>query len=401
MQLITAFRNLFRNIRRSTAILLTIALGIAALFSFDGFNIGIMNQYRDNTIHARYGDGQINEAGYRNQVYQKPWEHWIANWKELESFLKNQPTVQHVFPRVTFYALLTNGKQTISGLGQGIDGNEESKFFNALNIEQGVTLRNEPDGILLGIGLARALNVNPGDVVTVLGNTINGTINGLDLIVTGIFHTGSQDFDNSVFRIPLKSAMELLDTDKVESVALGLRHLDDWNETQKVVENKFPQLEATPFSVLDKVYYQHSVDWLKSQFYVIQIIILTIVLLGIFNSVSTSILERKSEIGNLRANGESIFDVVKLLLYEGLALGIIGSLLGILIALFINYTLLKNGILMPPAPGLTRQFHVMIELQPATALFDALLGILTAFFATLFVGIRVARTPIGQALKSV
>ena len=74
-------------------------------------------------------------------------------------------------------------------------------------------------------------------------------------------------------------------------------------------------------------------DWLNAQFGVIQIIIVTIVVLGIFNTVSTGVLERKQEIGTLRANGESRYDVMRLLCLEGLALGVLGAALGIIVAL--------------------------------------------------------------------
>lgn len=400
MLLLMAFRNLFRNIRRTIAVLLTVALGMGALFLFDGFNVGIMSQYRDNTIHAHYGHGQINTRGYRDQVYEKPWDHWITNWDELKPFLLSLPGVEYVFPRISFYALLTNGKVTISGVGQGVVGEDESQFFNALNVVAGETLSNQAEGILLGRGLARALDNKPGDTVTILANTIYGTINGIDLSTTGIFHTGSQDFDDRIFRIPLKQAQLLLDTDRIESVALGLKSLEDWGPVSKAIEKRFPELETVPFAVLDEVYYQHSVDWLKSQFKIIQIIILTIVLLGIFNSVSTAILERKQEIGNLRANGESVTDIMGLLAFEGATLGFIGSILGIIFALLINFTFLRKGILMPPAPGLTRQFHVMIELQPDMAFYTILIGTFTALIATLIAGIRVAKMPIGDALRS-
>ena len=58
---------------------------------------------------------------------------------------------------------------------------------------------------------------------------------------------------------------------------------------------------------MDKIYYQHSVDFLKSQFGLILTIILVIVLLGVFNTVSLSVLDRRHEIGVLRANGESLY----------------------------------------------------------------------------------------------
>lgn len=401
MQGLIAFRNLFRNVRRTLAVVLTVAFGVGALFSFDGFNHGILNQYRDNTIHARYGHGQITTAGYRNKVYEKPWEHWILNWPEIRAFLEKQPEVQYVFPRVSFFGLLTNGNITVSGLGQGIEALSESEFFNTLNVVSGKVLTQEEEGVMLGSGLARSLDVSPGDRITVLANTIYGTINGVDLVVTGIFHTGTQEFDDRIFRLPLKQALGLLDTDRIESVSLGLRHLEDWKSVAQTFQSAFPDMEAVPFAVLDEVYYQHSVDWLHAQFQVIRVIILTIVLLGIFNSVSTSILERKQEIGNLRANGESIGEVIGLLCYEGVVLGAFGSIFGLVLSLVINGTVLAQGILMPPAPGLTRQYHVFIELQPETAVLTFFLGVAAAIVATLIAGLRVARMPIGDALRSI
>lgn len=401
MLIVVALRNLLRNPRRTFAVLLTVAIGVGSIFLFHGFNTGIMNQYRANAIHARYGHGQVNTDGYREKVFEKPWEHWIQNAEEVQKDLLAIDGVEQVFPRVEFFSLLTNGRVTVSGRGQGIDGPQEAKFFYTLNIEKGETLSDQKEGILLGRGLARALDVKPGDRVTVLGNTIDGSINGLDLTMTGYFHTGSREMDDVMFRIQLDQAQTLLDTKRVETIALGLRNLEDWDRVAAEIERKHPELEAVPFAVLDKVYYQHSVDWLKQQFAVIQIIILTIVLLGILNTVATAILDRKQEIGNLRANGESFGDVMKMLAWEGLALGALGSAFGLVLTLGVVYGALGNGLLMPPAPGLTRQFVVFIELQPEMALITFLMGLATASVGTMLAGWRVARMPIGQALRSV
>lgn len=400
MLVLVAFRNLFRNPRRTLAIVLTVAFGTSALLLFDGFNNGVMNEYRDNTIHAHYGHGQINTKGYLDKVYEKPWEHWIDNWDEVEAYIKSQNGVDYVFPRMNFFALLTNGDITVSGLGQGIDAEAEAEFFYSMNIEEGEMLSHQPDGVILGKGLARSLDVKPGDTITVLSNTIYGTINGVDLTVTGIFHTGSREFDDRIFRIPLKEAQTLMDTDLIESVSVGLAELDDWNNVADAITGQYQQLEATPFAVLDEVYYQHAVDWLNSQFDFILTIIVTIVLLGIMNTTSTAILERKQEIGNLRANGESVADIMRLLAWEGLALGLFGAIAGVAVALILDATLLHDGILMPPAPGLTRQFQVGIEIQVSMVFMTILMGTVTALAATLLAGQKVARMPIGDALRS-
>lgn len=396
-----AIRNLLRNVRRSLTVGITVALGTSSLFIFHGFNAGIMNQYRENTIHSRFGHGQINRKGYREKVFEKPWDHWLDHWEDLREKLLKVPGVTQLFPRIEFFSLLTNGRITISGKGQGIDGVEEAKFFYTLNIESGETLSSQEDGILLGRGLARSLDVKPGDRVTALANTVYGSMNAIDLTVTGVFHTGAKEFDDKVFRIPIKQAQIMLDTPKIESVALGLRSVEDWKNIERAVTDHFPDLEATPFAVLDRVYYQHAIDWLDSQFGVIEGIILAIVILGIFNTVATGILERKQEIGNLRANGESVLDIMRLLAWEGIALGVLGAFAGILLAILLNHTILREGILMPPAPGLTRVFPVKIELQTMMALKTFLMGLACALVGTVAAGIRVARMPIGEALRSV
>jgi putative ABC transport system permease protein len=334
-----AMRNLLRNPRRTVAVLLTIAAGTGSLFLFHGFNTGIMNQYRDNTIHARFGHGQVNTRGYRDQAFPAPWEHWIADWQAVCDRLRKAPGVEFLFPRLGFAALLSNGRVTVSGRGEAIDGAEESRFFTTLNVIEGATLAGQPDGILVGRGLARALEAHPGGKLTVLVQDARGGLERAELTVAGVFHTGLREIDDTLFRIPLTHGQQLVGTDRVELIALGLRSVADWDGVQKVIDEEFPSLEAAPFAVLDKVYYQHSVDWLAAQFAVIRLIILVIVVLGIFNTVSVSVLERRQEIGNLRANGESVAEVMWLLALEGAALGVLGAALGIAIALGVDATI--------------------------------------------------------------
>lgn len=399
MLFFVAIRNILRNKRRSLAIVCTVAMGATALFTFHGFNIGIMNQYRDNSIHARYGHGQIHTRGYLDTVYEKPWEHWIPDYESVATELAALPGVDKIFPRVSFFALLSNGQVSVSGQGQGIEGASEASFFYTLNVTRGLPLTDQKDGIMLGEGLASALNVKPGDIVTVLTNTVHGSLNGADLVVTGVFHTGSKEFDDRIFRIQLSQAKSLLDTDKIENVAIGLKNLQDWDSVARTFHAG--SLEAVPFAKLDEVYYQHSVDWLDAQFQVIEVIIVAIVLLGIVNTASQMILERKREIGNLRVNGESVFDVMRLIALEGLALGLLGALLGLGFACLVNVTLLRQGIVMPAAPGITRQFAVFVELQPFMAVKTAGVCILVTVVSTLVAAKALLAMPPAGLLRSV
>ncbi len=398
--LLLAFRNLFRNTRRTMAIVLTVGLGAGALFAFEGFIEGVLKDYRHNTIHAHYGNGQINTKGYRETVYQEPWKHWIKNPKQMKRYLKTIDGIEYIFPRVTFSALLSNGKVTANGQGQGIDARKEADFFYSLNVEEGRTLSTQKNGILLGKGLAEALGVKPGNKVTVMTKATDDKMSKVELIVTGIFHTGAVEFDSRIFRIQIAQAQSLLKTKSIESISLGLKTHDDWERISQEITDRYPRLDATPFNVLDAVYYQHSVDWLNAQFAIVQIIILSIVLLGIFNTISASILERKQEIGNFRANGESVFAIMKLIVSEGLILGLLGSGIGLALTYAMVMGFLNEGILMPAGPGLTKQFYIKFSFDQAMVISTMTLSTISAVVAATLAGIRVSKMPIAKALRS-
>ena len=399
MLLKIAFKNLSRQKTRTLAVLITVALGISSLMIYHGFNTGIMNQYRENTIHARYGHGQINTKGYRDTIWEKPWEQWMESSDPALEELSKSTLVQNVFPRLSFYALVNNGSRSISGLGEGGIGKIEAPFFNTINIVKGENLSTEEDGIVMGKGLAEALGLDIGDRVTILVNTVDGSLNGLDFYVTGIFHSGMKYFDDVFFKIQLDKAQGLLDTTKIEYAAIGLHKLEDWPKLAEEMK-KFPNIEATAFNVLDKVYYQNSVDFLQAQFNFILVVIFTIVVLGIFNTVSTIIMERKNEIGNLRANGESKNEIMVLILAEGFLLGFIGTVVGIILAYLMNFTILANGIKMPPGPGITRQFITHVELQPYFIFVCLAIGILSTLIGSYLAGRKVIKMPISDLLRN-
>lgn len=394
-----AFRNLFRNIRRSIAILLTVAFGSAALFLFQGFIHGVLSQFKENSVHTQYGHAQINVKGYRETRFEEPWKHWINERGEVERELSQRKEVSHTFPRVSFGALLKHKKSSISGFGQGIDAVKENEFFHSLNFIEGENLADQPNGIVLGKGLADALNVHVGDKVQVYVQSVKGSFGKGTCTVVGIFHTGSSEFDGRTFRIQLNQAQSMLRTSSLEHITLGLQDENAFSTLKQEIEEKFPHLEATYFEDLDKIYYKHSVDWLNSQYTIVQGIILSIVLLGIFNTISSAILERRQEIGNLRANGESKRDIISLVLTEGAILGAIGVAVGIAVSYIFSSILFSQGVMMPPGPGSTRQFAVQFSFTPVMILQTIGLSLLSCLVASYFAGRKVSRLPIASALR--
>ena len=393
-----ASRNLLRNPGRSFVMMATVAIGVAALFMLDGLNYGTAQQYRYYAIHLKYGHGQLNTHGYRGQTFEKPWDHWIDQPGELLAALRGMPEVAHVFPRVVFYGMLSNGHLSITGKGLGGDYKEEAEFFNYPSMIEGEPLAGQPDGVALGVGLARALAAKVGTNLTLLASTVDGTNNSTVLRVVGVFHTGMKDFDDHCFRLQLATTRQLLDTERIESIAIGLKDDSGWDAFARKVGTRFPALDATAFEILDKVYYQTTIDWLNAQFAATLLIVVVIIMLGITNTISYTVLERREEIGNLRANGDAASDVMTLLLYEGVLSGVVGATLGLVGAYLINTLILPHGLEFPPAPGFTRPFYHIIELRLQWALYAAAIGVGVAALATLLAGWRQVSLPIAQLL---
>ncbi len=394
-----SLRNVFRNRYRSLYAIATIAMGAMGLSLFMGFNRGLVNQYRANTIRARWGHGQLFAHGYWGAAHARPWEKWIEDPGPLMEGLRRLPGVQEVFPRVTLNAMLVAHGQAMAGQGEGVDGVAEARFFDQLNYVEGDDFKEHPRGIVLGQRLAQGLGVKVGDELQIVAHSPEGRTRRAVVMVTGIFQTGSHEFDTRAFRVPLALAQNLLATNRAECIAVALTQVRDWPAFARTVDAELPQLEAIPFDELDKVYYRHAVDWLDAQFAFIRSIILLVVFLAIFNVISVTVSERTSEMATLRANGDSRLEIALSHVLEAAALGIIGGALGLAGGWSLTLGPLRQGVAMPPAPGITRSFRILLEPIPGDAWQVVLLCVATAVVGCLLPVWRATRMPIAEALR--
>ena len=120
----TSWLNVTTDKKRSIISVCTLAMGVFGILFLQSFFSGLIQMHAENSIRSRHGHGQVNIAGYLNHNYEKPWEHWISNADTIQRKIKAIPGVVEVFPRVQFFALLSNGKTSVAGRGQGVIGNK-------------------------------------------------------------------------------------------------------------------------------------------------------------------------------------------------------------------------------------------------------------------------------------
>lgn len=303
--------------------------------------------------------------------------------------------------RLNFSGLLNNGKSDLPIIGEGVEPSHEVKLGSSVQITEGRQLNDEDTfGILLGKGVAQALQLKPGDPVTLLINTLDGALNSLDFQVTGIFQSFSNDFDARAVRIPLAAAQELLGTQGVNALVISLKHTE---ETDHIAAQLKQSLESSGLEVKTWVelndFYEKTVEMYKGQFGVLQIIILIMVLLSVANSVNMSIFERVGEFGTMMALGNDSHQVFRLIISENLLLGLIGGGLGVGTGILLATAISAIGIPMPPPPNADLGYIARIQIVPSVLLLALGIGFTATVLAAILPARHVSRIPVVDALR--
>src|SRR5205807_172092 len=106
-----------------------------------------------------------------------------------------------------------NGRSSYPVVGEGIEAEKEAKLGTYLVLVEGRALASRDRyGALVGAGVARAMNLKPGSVVSLIAPTVDEAMNTLDVEVVGTFQSFSKDYDDRENKLPLATALELLDT---------------------------------------------------------------------------------------------------------------------------------------------------------------------------------------------
>jgi len=399
-----ACRNAMRNRRRSLVTLAITATGTAAALLGGGFALYTYQSLaqasaRDTGHLVLAAPGQFD--GNDNM----PLEHGLAGSKQLTRELLAQPRVTRVLPRLQFSGLVSNGEKSEIFLGTGVDARQEFLVKGPfMKVEEGALLDDGPaagPGIVLGKGLAHILNAHPGTSLTLMSTTTAGSLNAVDVTVTGIVSSGISDIDKRLAMVELSTAQRLLVSDKVSYLSVYLDELEQSDALGAAWRKQYAgKLEVRTW--LDQALFYQSVKGLYNRIFgFLGVIVLVIVLFAIANTLSMAVLERTREIGTLRAMGTTPGEVTRLFSLEGLVLGGGGALCGMVLAAGMSMALLVLGLQMPPPPGRTGGYPLVVAISPVLYVSSALAVTLLATVASFLVSRKAANQSVVEALAHV
>jgi ABC-type lipoprotein release transport system permease subunit len=343
MLLKLAWRNIWRNSRRSMIILLSVIVGLVAIVLYDSISIGMIRQMLDNQIGAHVSHIQIHKKGFSdNKIIQ----NYIPDPEKVESAVKNNPHIQHYCKRVITFGIVSSAISSSGVSLIGIDPEEEEQVTKIKkSIIEGGYLSGKKHEIVIGEKLAEKLEVGVGDKVVAMASALSGNIGSDMFRVVGIYRTFSSEFDKTHIYISLPNAREMLELENnVSEFAIIIDNLDQQQQVKSRLEDALNEnyevltyKELLPLLVMQVDVYQESI-------FIFYAIIAVAMIFGIINTMLMSVFERIQEFGVLMAVGMKNRRLFWMILLEAFFLGALGTGIGFVFSYLLYLPLSNSGI---------------------------------------------------------
>jgi putative ABC transport system permease protein len=405
--LLLAFRNVFRNRRRTFLTLVVVAGGVAGLLLVGGFFSFMFMSLRENTIRNGLGHLQIYNANYLRRDETRALENGLDDWRHIAVLVSGQQHVRGATPRIEFSGMVSNGMKSSVFMGSAIDPGAERAMGFAPSLTAGRDLDGGSTGAneaLLGAGLARSMNVKVGDGLTVLAVTANGALNGIDIDVVGIVTTGFKEMDDRLLRITVPAAQRLLETERVTKLVVGL---DSTSRTDQVYGEissraaRFPQEIAIKKWIELATFYRQVRVLFSGIFLFLGVIVFFMVVMSSANTLLMAMSERTREIGTMLAMGTPRSWIIGLFLLEAVITGVGGALAGVAGGNVLGALLNRANLQLPPPPGSTVSMAFRVLHEPALMVGASVLVVFTLALASVLPAIRASRLQIAEALAHI
>ncbi len=396
-----ALRNLFRHHSRTLATLFAIGLGVASMILAGGFVKDILIQLGEATIHSQTGHIQLATPAYWTSRSHTSDSLMIENPATAKQVLKSVPEIDQVASRINFVGMVSNGKRDLAIVGEGIEPDGERKIGSFIHFTEGRPLdQTDINSMVIGQGIARSLNLEVGNSVTLILSLSQGAINTMELQIVGIFQSFSKEFDARAIRIPLAATQELLDTKSAHLLVITLNQTKETDSVAAAIRTSVKDQGLTVKTWREiSDFYEKTVQLYDAQFGVLRLIIFLMVLLSVANSINMTLYERTREFGTLLALGNRPQTIFKLIMAETALLGLTGACLGMVVGCGIAYIVSAIGIQMPPPPNSNLGYTALIRLEPIQVLTSCTVGFGATVFAAMYPAHRATKINIVDALR--
>lgn len=343
-----AFRNLLRYRRRTLLTSSLIAFGVVLVIVFGGLAISFRSQMIGTITNGSMGDLQIHATGYVESIDNTPLHLFLADsqYATVRRALEGMGEVEAFSPRIKFGAMISNYAQTSNIRLTAIRPDREMRTVTDLakriSRTDGAPEIVQRGEVVVPATLMKGLGLRVGDDIVLIATNREGSVNGIPVRVGGVIESvvGPTGKDGYVH---IDDAINLLrmDQSEINEVAVKLKSFDELKTSAETLRKSFAASnvsaevhtweQLSPFATIARI-----VDLLVL---VVKFILISIVLVSILNIMTMSVFERVSEIGTIAAMGTPPARIRLMFLIEGLAMGLVSTIVGTVIGVGIIWAL--------------------------------------------------------------
>ncbi len=314
----------------------------------------------------------------------------IENWESLETKI-NDKQITAISPVVQAELMLLYEKKVAGTICQGIELSKHDKItFLLSRIYIGAPTNEElKDGIILGSDLALALGVNWGDEVT-LSSPIADQPTPFGLMprsktfkVVGLFYTGLPEYDMKYSYTDLHTLQKFQNMGN-QITYFGIKTVSPHSSLG--VAKRLRQKLADSYTILDwREFEKHLFTAIKFEKKVMFLVLILIFLIAAFNMIGNYlklISQKRQDIGILKSFGATRKDVMKIFLYNGVFIYLIGTVAGFIVALGLLFAQLKWKFIHIPISGMPFQ-ALPVKIEIIDLILVALVSLVITLVTTL------------------
>jgi len=337
-----AWRNIWRNKRRTLIVMLSIIVSVSVLLLVDTLSVGMVKQMLDNKINIHISHIQVHKKGFKDD---KTVKNYIPDDLKVEKAITETKEIKSYSKRIITYGMINSAYNSSSAIIVGVQPDKEKSITIISNsISKGRYLENENE-ILLSKKLAQKLNVEIGDKVVLMVSDVDGNISSELFRVVGLYESPYSEFDKLHVYIVIQDAQKILKLDdKVIEFAIIVKDSKYVNHVKERLVQKLGDLyevltyaDVAPFiSIMLDIYYQ--------MIWIYYLIFGVAVCFGVINIMLMSVFERVREFGVLKAIGMKNKDIFLLIMTESFIIGVLGTIIGLALGFALYIPLSKSGI---------------------------------------------------------
>ncbi len=330
MLLMLAWRNVWRNKKRSLIILLAITFGLWGGLLAGAIMMGWGESMVSTAIDRDLGHIQIHSPGFRME---QELTNWIPDGQQVLTRVQNMTGVKSACGHVVLQGMASSPTSNFGVLIYGVNPEEEAKVtvIREKLIAGNYFEEAKRNPVVIGAKLAERLGLKLHSKLVLGFQGLDGELIFLAGRVVGIYKTESSYFDESHLFIRQSDLFRVLNCQPfIHEITIRALHSRKVPELLPKLQQQFPTLEVLSWKEIapEIAYMAASMD---SFTYLFLAIILFALLFGITNTMLMSVVERFHELGILLAIGMKRLRIFTMILLETILLSLTGGVAGIII----------------------------------------------------------------------